>query len=976
MCPAFQTELKPELLTDPYDSFMQHHLKYYGYFKEKKVKEEEILLRPARRNRRKEQTPTDSDSDRFSRDQKKLIYSLLLESTEFKSRQIVFDNQEGQIIPRLRKPRDLFSTFRENGFLKPPRWPTECEVIPGEITHVEWDPPHPEPFYRHTGKEAMPSVSGEGDGKVVYEIKPAYKGSHYTGSRTGGRRCAIYTPCTNVDGINNNNLQFESRFESGNLQKAVKVGTYEYELTLRTDLYTSKHTQWFYFQVKNTKKGVPYRFTITNLMKSNSLYNAGMKPLMYSEHNATLTGEGWKREGRDIKYYRNSRPQGGGSLYCLTWTFEFPHDNDTCFFAHCYPYTYSDLHRDIEMWTSDPDRSQYCKLRTLCRSLAGNTVYLMTITSPSVKPELATSKKAVVVTARVHPGETNGSWMMKGFLDFILSDSPDAHLLRDMFIFKVIPMLNPDGVIVGNYRCSLSGRDLNRNYRSMLKDSYPCIWHTRAMIKRLVVEREVLLYCDFHGHSRKNNVFMYGCNNKGHPESRLHERVFPLMLSKNAPEKFFFKGCKFKVQKSKEGTGRIVMWRHGISNSYTMESTFGGSTLGDRKGTHFTTNDLKLMGHHFCDTLLDYCDPDSTKLKVCLSELQTIVQEEIKEKLKQLGRDVDSDVNLSDISLSDIESSTSGSNSSESDGLPAHLLNMAEKFFQKKKRLRSRKERNRLYQKRSSKHKSKSQSSMVDVTDSTNQRAKSTVSKSSSKGDTEKRKREQMKSLESTSSQTDMVQTAVAPPAEKPTLSYSRKPESISMKTQLISKLPTSFVGDFSMIDHVCPRHSTIKTQETVNGNRLPLIVTVIQRTTLPPLPKDSSPIKQHPPPFHAMLDFNNDKSQVTDHVLKRDKPVISRSLVPSVGTKSYSYATTVDKLKSSEVSSSTIDLQLGLSPKTRMTSRFRPDSVITLVTSDLLDNILPKPKTHISDSMKLFPKVKRSDSLITATAEDTSEGW
>ncbi|XP_072254278.1 cytosolic carboxypeptidase 2-like, partial [Pyxicephalus adspersus] len=155
------------------------------------------------------------------------------------------------------------------------------------------------------------------------------------------------------------------------------------------------------------------------------------------------------------------------------------------------------------------------------------------------------------------------------------------------------------------------------------------------------------------------------------------------------------------------------MWRHGIRNSYTIESTFGGSTLGDRKSTHFTTKDLKLMGHHFCDTLLDYCDPDSTKFKACLSELQTIVEEEIKEKLKQLGKNVDSDVNLSDISLSNIESSTGGSNSSESDGLPAHLLNIAEKFYQKKKRLRSRKERNNMYQRRSSKHKSKSQSSVV-----------------------------------------------------------------------------------------------------------------------------------------------------------------------------------------------------------------------------------------------------------------------
>jgi hypothetical protein len=45
-------------------------------------------------------------------------------------------------------------------------------------------------------------------------------------------------------------------------------------------------------------------------------------------------------------------------------------------------------------------------------------------------------------------------------------------------------MLNPDGVIVGNYRCSLSGRDLNRNYKTILKDAYPSIWHTREMVKR------------------------------------------------------------------------------------------------------------------------------------------------------------------------------------------------------------------------------------------------------------------------------------------------------------------------------------------------------------------------------------------------------------------------------------------------------------------------------------------------------------
>ena len=34
---------------------------------------------------------------------------------------------------------------------------------------------------------------------------------------------------------------------------------------------------------------------------------------------------------------------------------------------------------------------------------------------------------------------------------------------------------------------------------------------------------------------------------------------------------FSFESCKFKIQKSKEGTGRVVMWNMGILNSYTME---------------------------------------------------------------------------------------------------------------------------------------------------------------------------------------------------------------------------------------------------------------------------------------------------------------------------------------------------------------------------------------------------------------------
>lgn len=55
-------------------------------------------------------------------------------------------------------------------------------------------------------------------------------------------------------------LVFESRFESGNLAKAVKIAGNFYELYLRTDLYTSRHVQWFYFSLKNMQPNTTYRY--------------------------------------------------------------------------------------------------------------------------------------------------------------------------------------------------------------------------------------------------------------------------------------------------------------------------------------------------------------------------------------------------------------------------------------------------------------------------------------------------------------------------------------------------------------------------------------------------------------------------------------------------------------------------------------------------------------------------------------------
>jgi murein tripeptide amidase MpaA len=133
----------------------------------------------------------------------------------------------------------------------------------------------------------------------------------------------------------------------------------------------------------------------------------------------------------------------------------------------------------------------------LCKTIAGVDCELLTVTDTYTQTdedpaaELKENKrKAVVISSRVHPGETVGSWMMRGILFFLTDpDNQEASLLRKNFVFKIIPMLNPDGVINGNYRCSLAGCDLNRRWKFPSKTLQPTIYHCKKLIKHVHQER-------------------------------------------------------------------------------------------------------------------------------------------------------------------------------------------------------------------------------------------------------------------------------------------------------------------------------------------------------------------------------------------------------------------------------------------------------------------------------------------------------
>jgi len=56
-----------------------------------------------------------------------------------------------------------------------------------------------------------------------------------------------------------------------------------------------------------------------------------------------------------------------------------------------------------------------------------------------------------MISARVHPGEVTGQWAFIGFVEELLrTDSFQSGDLRDNFVFKMIPIINPDGVSRGH----------------------------------------------------------------------------------------------------------------------------------------------------------------------------------------------------------------------------------------------------------------------------------------------------------------------------------------------------------------------------------------------------------------------------------------------------------------------------------------------------------------------------------------------
>ena len=468
-----------------------------------------------------------------------------------------------------------------------------------------------------------------------------------------------YSIVVPVDGVT---LTFDSKFECGNLHKAVKISDYEYMLYVHSDTNTNDQNHWYYYSVVNPRK-TSITFKITNLLKKDLLYLSGMKPCVYSTQSFERNGVAWTRDGYNVTYVENEgdlkglRFIGSKKYYTLSFTYDFKYEADLVYFAYAVPYSYTQL--DLYLNDIVNRHPNYTRVDPLCKTLGGNICKMLTITHSikdyfpfeqesqewsvssnsrrlakikSIKKESQDKKlgsykaskhqhkKAVVLTARVHSGETVSSYMMKGAIDYLISSTRSSRLLRKNFVFKIIPMLNPDGCKYGNYRCSLLGIDLNRRWNQPNKSLHPTIYFTKKMVETLSEKHEIVLMCDMHGHTKKRNVFMYGCGVRSFEPSIVRRnvmaRVVPYLMSLR--NKFFsFKDSHFRMESDRKATARVVLWDNfNISHCYTLEASFYGpdkiSAFGKGKGKredfHMNEADLATLGEDLMKLVMIFKD--------------------------------------------------------------------------------------------------------------------------------------------------------------------------------------------------------------------------------------------------------------------------------------------------------------------------------------------------------------------------------
>ena len=127
----------------------------------------------------------------------------------------------------------------------------------------------------------------------------------------------------------------------------------------------------------------------------------------------------------------------------------------------------------------------YYKQEVASKSVAGLNIHQLTLTKRKGAQGVPFHKRKVMyISSRLHSAETHGSVIMQHLIKELTERAECYDTILSNYIIKLVPMINPDGVTIGNSRSSLVGLDLNRRWAEPNASIHPEIYSLKQVMQQ------------------------------------------------------------------------------------------------------------------------------------------------------------------------------------------------------------------------------------------------------------------------------------------------------------------------------------------------------------------------------------------------------------------------------------------------------------------------------------------------------------
>ena len=453
--------------------------------------------------------------------------------------------------------------------------------------------------------------------------------------------------------FNFKDITFTSEFKSGNMKQFTQVKENHFSILIASDCEgkyilnkISIFKIWFYFGVMSEKER-NVKISIDNLNNFYKIFKNGYK-IFYNildENETTISYQNQYKENEEINWKRLDKDYElnldvESNLLSIKFNFDLPKKRYVLF-SFCFPWSY-DKNESFLKYIKEKTKNKniYYHDEILTLSKEKRNIHLLTITS---KKNIINNKKEpnlnglfpdknrsnlimhdkhiIFITARVHPGETPGTLTFNGILKLLVdNDNQMSKILLDNFIFKLIPIINVDGVSNGHFRLNMEGYNLNRCYLGPSPKITPENYAITKLFYFYSSNFKVRYYFDLHADMNTRGVYTFG-NALKIFEEHVENVLFSFIFKINCTH-VDFSHCIF-TQKSmgskakndlagKEATSRVQFYQKtGLIHTYTVESTyykgeFNKENMENENSEIYLIKDFEKTGIDLLKSILDY----------------------------------------------------------------------------------------------------------------------------------------------------------------------------------------------------------------------------------------------------------------------------------------------------------------------------------------------------------------------------------